>query len=245
MIIFSEDFVMEFSHLGHTFKVQLSHDADQDAPWENSEGHGPVRMVRSYEQKRPGEVRLSREPRTSREVRMKFLYDEQKAMVMARRDGWGVEESRVNEFRARCQREPTPGEIAAMAVRADIDYLRGYVNDEWHYVGVTVTCEGVERDLYGFESNDHEGIFGAVIDMAREIADELTEQQTIRDNMRTLDEAKNKAVEMLDKLANLDSMHLTESVYLATRNTLVRESRVILSHIKQINAAPSVKFNEG
>ena len=126
---------------GEQFSVCLVADTDTGVPWENGDCHGPVRCVQHRREKRPGERPLS-DLGDSR--RNGWVYDWQAAMVQALRDGWGVAGGQLPGETARA--------YAARAVQADFDYLRAWVNDDWHYVGVIVTDRhGEEASLWGVE----------------------------------------------------------------------------------------------
>jgi len=143
---------------GVTVRIEYHYDSDSGEPWKESDGHGPVRYVRcSYGRpdKRPGE-RVMHSDRHGC-----WLYDWQAACKTARADGWNVPPY------------DAPNRIER-AVRADFDYLSGYLSQDWHYVGLVVTLldddgnELVSDSLWGLESlNDyHEG-------EAQRMADEL------------------------------------------------------------------------
>ncbi len=55
----------------------------------------------------------------------------------------GIRQDRITKWQTIPGRDPnkplTAGEIAAAAAQADYDRLRGWCDDQWHYVGVAVT----------------------------------------------------------------------------------------------------------
>ena len=118
-----------------TFEVRFYHDSDTGHPWENSDCHGPVRELRSREDKRPGERIMSSGEHHS----YVWAYDVQAATKLAKKDGCGLSDKSRAELVASLKREPTKGEIVAAAVASDFDFLNGWVNYEWHYMGVTVS----------------------------------------------------------------------------------------------------------
>lgn len=120
-----------FTHDGLQFIVSIEADNDHGAPWDNEDGHGPVSDWVSRD-KKPGELVLSSDGYRHR------YYDFAEAMRMARRDGWGLAEDGIAMLTARHGRAPTQGEIEAEAVQRDFLHLKGWVNDDWHYVGVCV-----------------------------------------------------------------------------------------------------------
>lgn len=123
-----------FEHAGHTFRVQYEPDQYAGYPWENSDGHGPVRKSShrhgEHGSKAPGERPLNNPDRNE----YQFYYDWKAACALAKVDGWNAE-----PFDA-------PNRIAR-AVQADFDFLAGYLNDQWEYVGVIV--ELIEEDEDG------------------------------------------------------------------------------------------------
>lgn len=112
--------------------ITFEFDEFSDAPWDYSDYHGPIRKSNNahnaYDSdKMPGERPLNRADRNE----YQFYYDWQKAMQTAVKD-WG------------CKSKAS----ATKVVQSDFDYLRGWVNDDWHYVVVTVEYEG-ETDCLG------------------------------------------------------------------------------------------------
>jgi hypothetical protein len=145
----------EFEIEGHTFKASFFYDYCMGAPWEEHYGHGPVREVRSLDEKRPGEI-VMHDNRGNY-----WLYDVQAATATARKE-WGLNDEAHALLAAQLGREPTHGEIAARAVEHDIAHLRGFLRDDWHWTFVTVSVlddEGEESSEHtdtcgGFESSD-------------------------------------------------------------------------------------------
>ena len=139
----------DFDYLGFNFRAYIVADDNNRRPWEDCDGHGPVRED-LRESKKPGEKILG--PSGSRDVW--YLYDWQAAQREALRDGWGAKDSH--------QPGETRRQYAARAVQADFDFLRGWCCDHWHYVGVCVARlddDGEECEdpyvyaLWGIESN--------------------------------------------------------------------------------------------
>jgi len=107
---------------GYTVEIEIEQDTDMRAPWIENDGHGKVREVYTWAHKpakKPGEVVIHRD----RDYY--HLYDLQAAQAEALRDGWGSE----NEPAGITKRQK-----AALAVQADIDYLRGWLRNEWHWL---------------------------------------------------------------------------------------------------------------
>jgi hypothetical protein len=126
-----------------TFKVTIERDDDIPAPWDYSDGHGPVSDWTSRD-KRPGEVILNQDRGS------KLYYDWAEATRIAKRDGWGVSPTDIKAFELKYGVAPTRNQIVQMAVQKNFDYLKGWVDDEWHYHWVKVTLldeEGDETDI--------------------------------------------------------------------------------------------------
>ena len=166
-----------FTLHGHTFRVEIEHDQHAEAPWVQNDCHGPVREVRTnhtgYTSKRPGERLLERA--FSYRASHGYAYDWAEAMRIARRDGWGIPQAEIEAWTQRSGRAPTPGLIAQAAVQRDFDYLRRWLTDDWHYVGVIVRLLDDEGDsieessLWGIESDARDYID----EVARENAEDI------------------------------------------------------------------------
>lgn len=98
---------------GLTFRIEVIHDADAGYPWDNMECLGDVSDWTSRS-KAPGE-RVLNEGRFQ-----KRFYDFAGAVAKARREG-------------------ATGPQAVEQADAEFDYLRRWCNDDWHYVGLTLT----------------------------------------------------------------------------------------------------------
>lgn len=154
---------------GLTFRVDVEPDHDMRAPWEERDGHGPVRKIRDdcyrgRPVKRPGERVLTFERSHG------YAYDMQGAMRIALADRWGVANPEGMTRR----------QIAAAAVENDYQRLRAWCNDEWHWCGVVVTLLDVDgrstrttQSLWGFESDSPEYHDETAHDLASEIATDL------------------------------------------------------------------------
>jgi hypothetical protein len=153
-----------FEHEGKRFRVHIESDDNSDPPWERSDGHGPVRSINAYHrgdhpEKRPGERVLHKSGRTF------WLYDWKEACRLARKDGWNAEPY------------DAPNRIER-AVQADFDFLRGWLNDDWHYIGVCVTLVNDEDEditdryanaLWGIESDARDYIETVAHELAGEV----------------------------------------------------------------------------
>lgn len=80
-------------------------------------------------------------------------------MKIAKRDGWGLADEHISELAAKLGRKPTKGEITHASVMRDFEYLRGWCNDDWQWLGYTSEIETpdgktLESDLdscWGFD----------------------------------------------------------------------------------------------
>lgn len=150
-----------FVHEGVEYLASVYRDDSMGEPWNEHDGHGPVRWARVSE-KGPGERVLSDASR----YEMAWLYDYAQACSIARRDKWGVSPG------------PNPGEsvraYAARAAEADYRRMRAWCLDKWHWVGVAVqriengSPDGNPFDhaLWGIESDSGD-------EYLREVASEL------------------------------------------------------------------------
>lgn len=119
---------------GITVKVEYHYDGDHEPPWESEDGHGPVRKSLKphneyHSDKKPWERPLNQAGRNE----YQFYYDQREACKMARRDGWNAEPY------------DAPNQVAR-AVESDFQFLRKFLNDDWHYVGVVVKIEDEEGE---------------------------------------------------------------------------------------------------
>ena len=125
---------------GVNVKITIEYDHGAEPPWVNNDGHGDTRWIRPNQDKTPGEVIIYK----NRDG--KLVYDFQSAMKTAKAEGWG--EVREGE---------TAGQRAERVVRADMEYLRGWANEDWYYLGYTIETDipGMEDmgdSLWGIES---------------------------------------------------------------------------------------------
>lgn len=161
---------------GRFFRATIEQDTDMGAPWEEHDGHGTVRKSKDGRDKAPGERPLNQANRNE----YTFFYDWQGAIKTAKEE-WGCPHSTL-ESRLGIHR--TVGEQAACAVQADFDFLRGYFNDDWTWVGIVVSLhqelegELIElhphlASLWGMDSlnvNDYlTGVANELLEEAREL----------------------------------------------------------------------------
>lgn len=114
---------------------------------------------RNKDTKQPGERLLHSDRGSCR------FYDWQGAIAIAKRDGWGLDDDGQAQLAKSLRKsvdQLTAGEIREEAVRRDFEYLRGWCNDEWHYVGYTATIadeDGNDVDYddscWGFDDEDY------------------------------------------------------------------------------------------
>lgn len=173
-----------FTHEGRTFVVHIEADDDGTAPWEREDGHGPVTQWTSRS-KLPGEWILD----SGRGCHL--FYDSQEATRIAKRDKWGISDDERAALVEKLGREPTAGEVTAAAVRRDFEYLRGWCNDDWHYVGVCVRHVSQNEDekytyaLWGIESDCDDYIQETAHELAAQCAKALdSEAAQLRANLK-------------------------------------------------------------
>lgn len=110
---------------GYLFTIEVDYDEFEEPPWLHCDGHGPVSDWTTRD-KKPSEVVLWTVGGA------KLYYDFSRAMKKAKEDGWD----------AAPYGQGTRGERAERAVRADIKYLRDYIDNVWVYVTLSVTLRG-------------------------------------------------------------------------------------------------------
>jgi len=151
-------------HDRHNFKVNLEYDDSAILPWVEYDGHGPVSDW-TRRSKESGEMVLCSDRGMHR------YYDYAKAVKIAKRDGWDSAPYSDTETR---------GQKAAKAALADYNYLRRFLNDQWHYCGVIVEllddsgdAMGESESLWAIESDDYDHIETTAHELASEILDRL------------------------------------------------------------------------
>ena len=158
---------------GFILTFTSDYDTHHGAPWDEECGHGPVSDWVHCE-KRSGELLLCSDGI------LKRFYDFAGAMVIAKRDGWGLADDALAALTRKLGHAPTKGQLAEAAVLADFRNLEGWANDRWHYIGVIVTLRNPEGEevysesLWGVEdSGDY------YQDVAEELAEELESRHAI------------------------------------------------------------------
>jgi len=147
-------------HNGRNYTVEVNYDDGMGAPWLEEDGHGIVSDWTTRD-KQPGEWVLPEDRRSKR------FYDFAATMKLAKKEGWGLSDEALAKLEQKLGRKPTKGEITADSVWRDFEYLRGWCNDDWHWVYVMVTdVETGESDsLGGIESLSDEFIQESIMDM--------------------------------------------------------------------------------
>lgn len=110
---------------GYLFTIEVDYDEFEGPPWSRYDGHGPVSDWTTRD-KKPSEVVLSSIGGSN------LYYDFSRAMKKAKEERWD----------AAPYGQGTKGERAERAVRADIKYLRDYIDNVWVYVTLSVTLRG-------------------------------------------------------------------------------------------------------
>lgn len=172
---------------GLTFRVDIRPDDSMGAPWDEHDGHGPVRQDCPKQAKKPGEMILG--PAGGRD--WWYFYDWQSAMALAKKDGWGIGPDQLAALTSKLGRAPTPGEIRVAAVQRDFDYCRGYLAGDWHWCGVVVTLLDVDgkpthesESLWGMESYDYKPLDETARELAAEIAKRLRNRKWLETRVR-------------------------------------------------------------
>lgn len=173
---------------GLRFAVETMPDTDHGAPWDEEDGHGPVRdpgarlrcVYSGRTVKRPGERPMDN---GRGDV---WLYDWQAAIRKARDEAWGLAPEDRAKLAAKLGREPTAGEVRAESVRRDFEYLRAWLRDDWSYVGVVVTLLDVDGEptnmrgsLWGIDNSDDEYLDDVALELAAEVSHDVGDARTL------------------------------------------------------------------
>jgi hypothetical protein len=177
-----------FTHDGREFRATVHRDDDMGAPWEEHDGHCPVRRVAhdygiEYGQsKAPAEYVFHRGDRRE----WSYCVDMQECISLALADGWGAPDEEVARFVAKHGRQPTKREEAVLAVRADLEYLRGWCADYWCWVFLEVQALDDDGEPCG-DSEYLSGLKSCSGDYIRDdVAHELASQINIPENAFSL-----------------------------------------------------------
>lgn len=175
-------------HCGVTVRIDYFYDSDHGFPWDECDGHGPVRKSNHRHgvnwstngDKKPGERPLNCPDHND----YQFYYDWQQAMKIAKRDGWNT--------------APYDAPNKALrAVQADFNFIHGFLNDQWHYAGIVCTVldsdgDGTEEtdSCWGFETlNNYHETSGH--EMAESLAESVYEAK-LNSWRAALHEARNR-----------------------------------------------------
>ena len=133
-------------HNGRALTVEFWYDNSMGCPWKENDGHGPVRECRDRSNKEPGE----------RVFGNGQAYDWQASIKLAKKEGWYDCIDTFMELTAKFKRVPTRGMIAEHAVEKDFEHLSAWCEDEWHWMGVSVTDDltGQSDHCGGYESTE-------------------------------------------------------------------------------------------
>ena len=166
------DYIVCFAE-GFKVRAVIRRDEFMGEPWKEHDGHGPVSEWTTRD-KRPGERILVADDRLY--SKMRRYYDVERAVTIAKRDGWD----------APPYGEGTPGERAARAVERNFQALRAWCHDEWYWgsMHLEVSFRAVELDdcaasLGGIEVNWPgwgEGDNSHLLDIANELLPEAIER---------------------------------------------------------------------
>ena len=175
---------------GHDVKIEFWYDDHFGAPWVEHDGHGEIRESSSRygrPDKKPGEVIIHQSRGNY------WLYDFAGAVKKAKSEGWGIEKSEGL----------TPNQVAEAAARADLNYCRGWLQDDWHWAGYTVTLldeGGKELDW------DSCGGMESCGDYLKKSADEAAESLVVSflDNEAKAREAEAREAEAREYWASRD-----------------------------------------
>lgn len=160
----------EKEYKGFTIRVNIHRDEFNGQPWKEHDCHGEVVERRSREDKAPGE-RILNDARHG-----VYCYDFAGTIKRAKAEGWGIKHSDKCALASRLNKtvpQLTAGEIITEAVRLDFEHLRGWLNDEWQWVGYTAEIwqdgektQDADASCWGFESTGmdyvYESAFGEV-----------------------------------------------------------------------------------
>ncbi len=163
---------------GFKLRVNVHLDNHMGPPWKVHDGHGDVSGWKSKDDKAPGERMMSGDGGSYR------FYDWQGAIQKAKAEGWGISDEAKAEL-AKRKGKPvaglTRGEIIEAAVQFDFEYLAGWANDEWHWLGYTAeysrddgeTWEDANASCWGFDEEKYmvESAFDELESEVRSIAE--------------------------------------------------------------------------
>ena len=149
---------------GWSARVTVESATDCGAPWDESDGHGPVRRASDARDKRAGERLLTDGTGRYERLGNPHFYDFAEACRIARRDGWGCDCAGPHGS-ARAQ--------AAHAAEMDFHYLQRWCRGDWEYVTVTVALIDAQGEEAG---RDSLGAVESAGEHWRDVAAEMIEE---------------------------------------------------------------------
>ena len=161
----------------YEFGVSFVWDGDAGPPWVENDGHGVVSTSFVEGSKALGGGRW---------------YDFNESLEIARKENWGSWDEFKAELRRSLGRDPTRDEITFAAVEKDYEYLLGWCNGDWGYIGVEVKLLNGKID--GDEWSDSVWGVGSSGDSKSELAwgfineamDSLNKQDKEKAELKTL-----------------------------------------------------------
>lgn len=137
----SNDYYDTVEYLGedgedcYFYTVSIVRDDTIGPPWEEGDGHGVVVERRMH----------SQSEFTARLGDTDYVYDYPASLRIALRDNWGCNN----------HKHSTDTDRAMCAVESDYEYLNGWANDHWWYVGIKVdlnkacgSCSACENETH-------------------------------------------------------------------------------------------------
>lgn len=159
-----------FKFEGREFEASIYFDDASNPPWIASDCHGSVRFIGDREPLQKGEVILC-DMRRGR-----FVYNFGAALLKAWRDGWGLSPEHSEALARRLGKKPTKAQIRAESVRQDMNYLRGYCMEDWHYIGASVRLIGPNGEPQGEQFGHSVWGVESCTQYWREVADNLASE---------------------------------------------------------------------
>ena len=234
-------------HPGWTFLVKHHYD-DMAAPWEEHDCHGEVtKRDASRHPHRHGTGKAAGEVVIYEAACTVWCYDYAGAMKIAKRDGWGLDAKGLealklelayrqvhrgpfDNYKACVARAvelaatitPTPGQIRRDAVDADMERMRGWIANDWHWCWIRVeACEapgGIDADdldwqsLGGLESDGEDYILECARGLADQIAGPAMEAKAAADAAKVVADAELAALRLdAARYRKLRAMHWSDN----------------------------------
>lgn len=207
---------------GYRFRVDFEPDYDHAPPWEDGDGQGIVRELRYGETKRPGDRILHH----SSDRRIKFAFDWQATIAKAKKEQWGLSDEAKATLERRLGRPPTTGEVVAQSVEQNFQWMRGFLRDEWEYVGIVITYiadgESDEQEpdyghaVWGFDTDSDDYLQSEAESMieayVRELDKEKAENEAAEERAKNLDYGLGVAIGDLEYVINTSDLDHAQRV---------------------------------